>query len=86
MLSLAKLSALAADSDMTVQVTEINSELSLIEYQEQLPENLLAAFGYETQQQKVLKAEEIINVCYMKCHNKFKKNLQYLFKIIYLFF
>ena len=63
MLSLAKLSAFAAaDSDLSTQVESINTELTVIDYQEQLSEHLLLAFGYDVENQKVLKIEEIINV------------------------
>lgn len=62
MLSLAKLVSLAADDDMRVQINSINGELRLIEFQKQVPVHLLRAFGYEETEQKVLKAEEIVNV------------------------
>lgn len=62
MLSLAKLVSLAADEDMRVQIDNINGELRLIEFQKQVPVHLLRAFGYEEAEQKVLKAEEIVNV------------------------
>ncbi|XP_055389232.1 nuclear pore complex protein Nup133 [Condylostylus longicornis] len=62
-LSLAKLAYLATDStDISIQMTEINNELTLIEYQEQLPEELLQTFGYDIENQKVLKAEEMIHL------------------------
>lgn len=65
MLSLAKLAAFAAaDSDLSLQVETINAELNIVDYQEQLSEQLLLAFGYDTEQQKVLKIEEIINVSF----------------------
>lgn len=63
MLSLAKLSAFAAaDSDVTLQLETINAELNIVDYQEQLSDHLLQAFGYEVENQKVLRIEEIINV------------------------
>ncbi|XP_055904210.1 nuclear pore complex protein Nup133 [Eupeodes corollae] len=61
-LSLAKLASLAADSDLSNQVTEINAELNLVDYQEQLNEQLLLSYGYDVENPKVLKAEEIINL------------------------
>lgn len=62
MLSLAKLSALAAESDLVQQINEINSELHLIEHQELLPQHLLLAFGYDINNQRVLQPEEIIDI------------------------
>ncbi|XP_016961291.1 nuclear pore complex protein Nup133 [Drosophila biarmipes] len=63
MLSLAKLAAFAAaDSDLTAQVEKINADLTLIEYQSQLSHDVLQSFGFDTTEQKVLKAEEIINL------------------------
>lgn len=61
-LSLAKLACLAADENMNDQIDIINSELTLIGYQSQVPKHLLSIFGYDTENQKVLKPEEIINV------------------------
>lgn len=62
MLSLAKLASFSADEELSLQIDHINLELMLINYQETIPEHLLAMFGYDTVQPKVLKAEEIINV------------------------
>ncbi|KAH8278396.1 hypothetical protein KR018_002289 [Drosophila ironensis] len=63
MLSLAKLAALsAADSDLTAQVEKINSDLCLLEYQTHLSHDVLQAFGFDSTEQRVLKAEEIINM------------------------
>lgn len=61
-LSLAKLACLAADENLTEQIEYINSELTLISYQDQVPKHLLTIFGYDTENPKVLKPEEIINV------------------------
>lgn len=77
MLSLAKLSSLASEDDLTIQIDHINSELRLIEYQEGIPEHLLITFGYDTTFQKVLKPEEIINVTYL---------FFFFFTFSYLFF
>ncbi|XP_059618907.1 nuclear pore complex protein Nup133 [Phlebotomus argentipes] len=60
-LSLAKLSFFAA-GDSADQIEMINNELNLIEYQEQLPIEVLQAFGFDTDNPKVLKPEEIINL------------------------
>ncbi|EDV94537.1 nuclear pore complex protein Nup133 [Drosophila grimshawi] len=63
MLSLSKLSALAApDADLSAQVEKINSELAIIEYQSYLAHNVLQSFGFDANDQKVLKVEEIINL------------------------
>lgn len=62
LLSLAKLSALASESELGVDLQAINSELVLIQHQEMLPPELLLAFGYDVNNQKVLSPEEIINV------------------------
>ncbi|XP_017488987.1 PREDICTED: nuclear pore complex protein Nup133 isoform X2 [Rhagoletis zephyria] len=63
MLSLAKLSAFAsADSDLAIQLESINAELNIIDYQEQLSETLLQNFGYDVENAKVLKVDEIINL------------------------
>lgn len=62
-LSLAKLTGLATNDDLSVHISHINSELALIGYQENLPKHLLLLFGYDTENLKVLKPEEIIHVC-----------------------
>ncbi|SPP87767.1 nuclear pore complex protein Nup133 [Drosophila guanche] len=63
MLSLAKLAAFAApDSDLTAQVEKINADLTLIEYQSQLSHDVLESFGLDPVEQKVLKAEDIIDL------------------------
>ncbi|GAB0092436.1 Nuclear pore complex protein Nup133 [Sergentomyia squamirostris] len=60
-LSLAKLSFFAA-GESSAEIEMINNELNLIEYQEQLPLGILQAFGYDTENPKVLRPEEIINL------------------------
>lgn len=74
MLSLSKLTSLAADEDLSSQIDAINGELQLIQYQLMLPTRMLQIFGYDPDNQKVLKPEEIINVstetvtsCLIKC-------------------
>lgn len=63
MLSLAKLAAFAStDSDLAIQLESINAELNIIDYQEQLSEALLQNYGYDVENPKVLKVEEMINV------------------------
>lgn len=61
-LSLAKLACLAADENLNEQIEAINSELTLIEYQTLVPTQLLSIFGYDTENPKVLRPDEIINV------------------------
>lgn len=61
-LSLAKLACLASDENLNDQIETINAELTLIGYQAEVPKQLLRIFGYDTENQKVLKPEEIINV------------------------
>ncbi|KAM8703409.1 hypothetical protein ACLKA7_008085 [Drosophila subpalustris] len=62
MLSLSKLAAFAESSDMASHVEKINTELSIIEYQSHLGHDVLQNFGFDSTDQKVLKAEEIINL------------------------
>ncbi|XP_017149323.1 nuclear pore complex protein Nup133-like isoform X2 [Drosophila miranda] len=63
MLSLAKLAAFAApDTDLTSQMEKINADLRLIEYQLQLSHDVLQTFGLDPVEQKVLKAEDIIDL------------------------
>lgn len=65
MLSLAKLVSLVADGDFSSQVCRIDNELRLIEYQALLRTEVLVTLGYDAIDQKVLTAEEIINVSYV---------------------
>lgn len=67
MLSLAKLVSLIADGDFRGQVARIDDELRLIEYQALLSGEVLEALGYDATEQKVLTAEEIINVSISDC-------------------
>lgn len=69
-LSLAKLACLAADEDLSEQIIQINNDLLIIEYQSQIPTRMLSVFGYDTDNPRVLRAEEIINVS-----NRFKSNI-----------
>lgn len=62
MLSLAKLASLATEEHLDDQIELINRELVVIAYQSQIPIRLLTVFGYDTENPKVLKPEEIINV------------------------
>lgn len=62
MLSLAKLTALSADEVLSSDIESLNIELQFIEYQLKLSPRLLAIFGYDEQNQKVLDTDEIVNV------------------------
>lgn len=62
MLSLAKLTSLAADEELSDEIEVINGELQLIDYQLKVSTRMLQIFGYDPDNQKVLKPEEIINV------------------------
>lgn len=62
MLSLAKLSAVAADKDMTDQIIEINRELHLIEHQTQIDHDILTSLGFDVNNQRVLQPEEMIEL------------------------
>lgn len=77
-LSLSKLTSLTADEDLSHQIELINDELNLIEYQSKVPTRLLSIFGYDIENQKVLKAEEIINVC-------FTSILKHIYRLFYKF-
>lgn len=63
-LSLAKL-AFYATGESKEQIDKINQELSLIDFQMGLKRELLESFGFDVAHQRVLKAEEIIDVCIM---------------------
>ncbi|XP_055603804.1 nuclear pore complex protein Nup133 [Uranotaenia lowii] len=62
MLSLSKLCALAAEGDFSTQISEINSEAKLLDLQEQIPEEILNIYGYDTKNAKVLSPEEIVDL------------------------
>ncbi|XP_037955264.1 nuclear pore complex protein Nup133-like [Teleopsis dalmanni] len=63
MLSLSKLASIASlESDLSTQIENINTEQKIIDYQEQLSAALLESFGFDPENQKVLKVEEIINL------------------------
>lgn len=61
-LSLSKLAALASEDDLSAQIDEINTNLNIIQYQEQLPINLLVEYGLDINNPKVLTPEEIISL------------------------
>lgn len=65
MLSLAKLSLLASDEDALTSeddLLEFDSELELVAHQEDLPANVLAAYGYDVTRLGVLTPAELIKV------------------------
>lgn len=63
MLSLAKMAVLASDeTELSVDLADINAELVLIQHQEHLSKDLLHSFGYDIENPKVLGPEEIIHV------------------------
>lgn len=67
MLSLAKLSLLAsneADHAEESKLNELDSELELVAHQEDLPEQVLVAYGYDVSKLGVLTAAELIKVCF----------------------
>ncbi|EDW30446.1 GL18034 [Drosophila persimilis] len=77
MLSLAKLAAFAApDTDLTSQMEKINADLRLIEYQLQLSHDVLQNFGLDPVEQKVLKAEDIIDL-YIADENKSATDVEF---------
>lgn len=61
-LSLAKLSAFAAESDMTQQILEINRKLHLIEHQSQIDHSILTSLGFDVNQLRVLQPNEMIEL------------------------
>lgn len=62
MLSLAKLSAYAADIDLSVQMETINRELHLIEHQCQIDPEIFIALGFDMDNLRVLQPEEMIEL------------------------
>lgn len=62
MLSLAKLSAFAAEMDMSHHIGEINKELHLIEHQSQIDDGILTSLGFDVNNLRVLQPEEMIEL------------------------
>ncbi|XP_066593314.1 nuclear pore complex protein Nup133 [Prorops nasuta] len=65
MLSLAKLALLASDDteeDMVDCINKINSDLTLIAHQEDLPSQVLTTYGYDIDKLRVLSATELITL------------------------
>ena len=81
MLSLAKLSLLAsgADTDQNNMVEEINSNLDLVAHQEQLPDVVLNAYGYEFDNLRVFSPSELIKVSMKRPPVAFIVTRKYIF-------
>ena len=62
MLSLAKLSAFAAEMDMTQHIEDINKELHLIDHQSQIDTDVLISLGFDVENLRVLQADEMIDL------------------------
>ena len=62
MLSLAKLSAFAADIDLSSQIENINRELHLIEHQCQIDPEIFISLGFDMDNLRVLQPEEMIKL------------------------
>lgn len=65
MLSLAKLALLASDDPVDVVhdcVKRLDTELTLIAHQEDLPAQVLATYGYDIDKLRVLRPSDLINV------------------------
>lgn len=83
MLSLSKLSAFAAEMDMSHQIEEINRELHLIEHQSQIDNEILIALGFDVNNLRVLQPEEMIELYISEEYTKaseveFRKALELL--------
>lgn len=62
MLSMSKLSAYAAEADMSEQISNINTELHLIEHQSQIDNDILIGVGFDTDNMRVMQPEEMIQL------------------------
>ena len=65
MLSMAKLALLASDEHphkIEEEVSAMNTDLDLVAYQEELPEIVLSAYGYDVEMLRVLTPTELIKV------------------------
>jgi nuclear pore complex protein Nup133 len=62
MLSLAKLSAYAAELDLSEQIDGINRDLHLIEHQNQIDPQILINIGFDMNNMRVLQPEEMIEL------------------------
>lgn len=83
MLSLAKLSAFAAEMDMSQLIEDINRELHLIEHQSQIDNEILIALGFDVSNLRVLQPEEMIELYISDeyttaTENEFRKALELL--------
>lgn len=69
MLSIAKLSLLASgEAERPDQRALLDAELDLVAHQEDLPESVLLAYGYDIEQLHVLPPGELIQVCLLLSH------------------
>lgn len=83
MLSLAKLSAFAAEMDMTQHIDTINKDLRLIDHQSQIEEKILESLGFDLNNMRVLQPEEMIELYISDeyttaSENEFRKALELL--------
>jgi hypothetical protein len=65
MLSLAKLALLASVEEpdkVEVEMHNLNTDLDLVSYQEELPEIVLSAYGYDVERLRVLTPTELVKV------------------------
>lgn len=89
MLSLSKLMLLSSDETEGVieeKVSDIDSELDLVTHEEDIPESVLVAYGYDASKLRVMTPSEIIKVCiiskYLKiscCYQKLQLYLTFSF-------
>lgn len=63
MLTLGKLALLASSNNDPNILEKVNKELTLIGYQEDLPEVVLSSFGYDFETMRVFLPAELIRVC-----------------------
>ncbi len=62
MLTLSKLSLLACIEPDKDHIRKVNKEIDLLNYQEDLPENVLRVLGYDPETSRVFLAHELIRV------------------------
>lgn len=59
---MSKLSAYAAEADMSDQIANINTELHLIEHQSQIDREILVGVGFDVDNMRVMQPEEMIHL------------------------
>jgi nuclear pore complex protein Nup133 len=65
MISLAKLALMASDEQpdkVEEEVSNLNMNLDLVSYQEELPEIVLSSYGYDVERLRVLTPIELVKV------------------------